>query len=75
MIAAAAPLDLFTVATCTINDRDLGDAMVRRGYAVDFQRYSHGKYQDAEREAKEAQRGIWAGYFLRPDLWRREYQR
>ena len=59
-----------TVATCEVNGRDLGDAMVRRGYAVDYTRYSGGKYAPAQLEARRAKRGIWAGEFLEPEQWR-----
>ena len=59
-----------TVATCEVSGRDLGDAMVRRGYAVDFTRYSGGRYATAQLEARAARRGIWQGQFLEPEQWR-----
>ncbi len=37
------------VATCAVNGRDLGDVMVRRGFALDYLRYSHGRYAEAQR--------------------------
>jgi endonuclease YncB( thermonuclease family) len=58
-----------TIASCEVNGRDLGDAMVRRGFAVAYRRYST-KYEAAEVEAKEARRGIWAGGFEMPEQWR-----
>jgi endonuclease YncB( thermonuclease family) len=58
-----------TVATCEVAGRDLGDAMVRRGFAVAYLRYS-AKYQEAEIEARKARRGIWAGSFEEPEVWR-----
>ena len=58
-----------TVATCAVNGRDLGDAMVRRGWAIAYLRYSH-KYEDAELEARLAKRGIFAGTFMEPEAWR-----
>lgn len=60
-----------TVATCAVNGRDLGEIMVQRGFAIDYPRYSHGRYADAQREAREAKRGIWAGTFVNPETWRR----
>lgn len=64
-----------TVAICTVRGQDIGEAIVRRGYALDFARYSHGRYAVAEAEAREARRGMWAGAFVRPDVWRREKAR
>jgi endonuclease YncB( thermonuclease family) len=61
-----------TVATCEVAGRDLGDAMVRRGYAIAYLRYS-SKYEDAEIEARTAKRGIWQGAFQEPERWRREH--
>ena len=58
-----------TVATCEVAGRDLGDAMVRRGFAVAYLRYSD-KYEGAEIEARKARRGIWAGSFEEPEVWR-----
>jgi endonuclease YncB( thermonuclease family) len=44
------------VALCRVDDRDLGAAKVRDGWALAFVRYS-GVYFAREREAKEAARG------------------
>jgi len=63
------------VATCMANGRDLGDAMVRAGHAVDYARHSGGRYAEAEREARAAKRGIWAGTFEEPEAWRRREMR
>jgi endonuclease YncB( thermonuclease family) len=51
-------------------DVDLGEAMVRGGHAFDYARHSRGRYAAAEREAREARRGLWAGSFERPENWR-----
>lgn len=60
------------VATCsTPKTPDLGAALVRSGWALDFARYSKGAYAPAESEALEARRGFWAGRFSRPEDWRR----
>jgi endonuclease YncB( thermonuclease family) len=59
------------VATCAVVGRDLGDAMVRAGHARDYARHSRGRYAVAEREAREARRGIWAGESEAPAAWRR----
>lgn len=64
-----------TVAVCSARERDLGEEMVLLGFAVDFKRYSRGRYDAAEREAKAARRGLWAGYWQRPEDWRRDHRR
>lgn len=64
-----------TVAICAARERDLGDAMVRRGYAIDYSFYSGGRYSAAEREARNAKRGMWSGTFKEPRAWRLEQRR
>lgn len=59
------------VATCEANGADLGEAMVRAGYALDYARHSRGRYAAAERDARAAKRGIWQGEFEDPAEWRR----
>jgi endonuclease YncB( thermonuclease family) len=63
------------VALCTAAGRDLGDAMVRAGHALDYGRHSGGRYAEAEREARAAKRGVWAGTFEEPEAWRRREMR
>ena len=58
------------VALCTADGRDLAEAMVRAGHAVELAEYSHGRYTAAEREARAARRGLWAGTFEPPAAWR-----
>lgn len=54
-------------ATCTLPDgRDLGDAIVRAGYARDCPFFSGGRYAEAEHEASAAGRGLWAGSLMPP---------
>jgi endonuclease YncB( thermonuclease family) len=60
------------VATCTVDDVDLGEAMVRGGHALDYARHSRGRYAAAEREARTARRGLWAGTFETPATWRQQ---
>lgn len=63
------------VATCTADGRDLSDAMVRSGWALDYSLYSNGKYLAAETEARNARRGLWEGEFDEPRRWRLEHPR
>jgi endonuclease YncB( thermonuclease family) len=59
------------VALCAADGRDLGEAMVRAGLAVELPEYSQGRYTAAEHDARAARRGLWAGTFERPAEWRR----
>jgi endonuclease YncB( thermonuclease family) len=61
------------VAICAAGGHDLGDVMVRSGNAIDYRRYSQGRYAAAEREARSAKRGMWAGTFEEPETWRRAH--
>lgn len=47
-----------TVATCSVAGIDLADWLVRNGHALDWPRYSHGKYGEAQRDAERAGRGM-----------------
>ena len=46
---------------------DIGDALVREGFALNFM---EGGYRSAEGEARSAKRGIWRGEFERPAHYR-----
>lgn len=46
------------VATCTVNGRDLGAALVREGLAVSETNYGD-PYRREERQARMSGRGIW----------------
>ena len=59
-----------TVATCSVGGADLGDWLVRNGLALDWPQYSKRKYDDAQREAEHAGRGMWAGSYVKPWLYR-----
>jgi endonuclease YncB( thermonuclease family) len=49
---------------------DLGDWLVRGGLALDWPKYSKGKYETAQHEAEKGERGIWAGSYVEPWLYR-----
>jgi endonuclease YncB( thermonuclease family) len=60
-----------SVAVCSAAGvPDLGEAMVRDGYAIDLGGAAGNPYRDAEAEAEAAKRGIWRGSFERPSDWR-----
>lgn len=60
-----------TVASCMLNDVDLASWLVDQGLAVDWPHYSKGRYRDSQVKAEHAGRGMWAGSFVMPWLYRR----
>lgn len=65
-----------TVAVCSAEGvPDLGEVLVRDGYAIDLGGAAGNPYADAEAEAREAKRGIWRGTFERPSEWRQAHPR
>jgi endonuclease YncB( thermonuclease family) len=59
------------VAVCSAEGvPDLGDAMVRQGYAIDLGGVAGNPHHQAEVEAQAGKRGIWRGTFERPSDWR-----
>lgn len=64
-----------TIARCSVlGVSDIGEALVREGLALDFGRGA-GAYFKAERAARDARAGLWAGDFERPQDWRRKNPR
>lgn len=59
-----------TIARCSVGGRDLGAMMVQSGWALDFRRYSQGRYAAEENDARTAGRGLWGGEFVLPWEWR-----
>lgn len=50
-----------SVVKCTLEDgQDVGDVMVRTGWALDYRKHTKGAYEKAEDEARDAKRGLWA---------------
>jgi len=62
------------VSRCQAGSTDLGEAIVRAGWAVDYVQFSRGAYASVEAEARRARRGLWAGRFEPPSTWRAEAQ-
>ncbi len=56
------------VASCEAGGTDLGQHMVREGWARDRPRYSGGAYSRDEQAARAARRGLW-GLDCPDDLW------
>ena len=59
------------VAACSVGGTDVGAAQVAAGWALDYARYSRGRYAPAEADARAARAGIWQGDFVPPEEWRR----
>jgi endonuclease YncB( thermonuclease family) len=49
---------------------DLGEWLVQHGLALDWSKYSKGKYEGVQHAAEKAERGIWAGSYVAPWLYR-----
>jgi endonuclease YncB( thermonuclease family) len=59
-----------TVAVCRTESVELNATMIRGGWAVDYTRYSKGRYHSEEQQARRDHLGIWAGRFDMPEQWR-----
>lgn len=59
------------VAVCRAGKLELNAWMVSEGLAVEYKKFSHGRYRREEAEAKKARRGLWAGRFEWPWEWRK----
>lgn len=55
--------------TCFVDGVDINAAMVSRGWALAFRRYSNA-YVNQERDAQRRQTGLWSGAFIAPWNWR-----
>jgi endonuclease YncB( thermonuclease family) len=58
------------VSVCNIDRTDIADWLVRNGFALDWPQYSKGSYAKAQTDAKEHGRGMWAGSFKDPWVYR-----
>jgi endonuclease YncB( thermonuclease family) len=59
------------VANCFRADgQNVAAWLVRTGHALDWPRYSKGRYADEQRAARAARSGIWQGRFVEPWEWR-----
>ncbi|MDX1711550.1 MAG: thermonuclease family protein [Rhodovibrionaceae bacterium] len=55
--------------SCSVGDRDLGEMLLRRGYAVAGSE-APAPYRSAEQQARKSGLGIWRGEFVAPASWR-----
>src|SRR5258706_8069250 len=54
------------VASCDVGGDDLGEWLVTNGLALDWPRYSNGRYAAQQRAAEHGSAGMWAGSFVEP---------
>lgn len=59
------------VARCYVDGVELGMWLVESGWALDYDRYSKGRYSNAQKSAEKDKRGIWASEFEVPWAWRK----
>lgn len=69
-IVARCEISLSGVQTSAGQGLDLGAAMVAAGWALEFPRYSDGRYAATQQSAQRRRDGVWAGEFQRPWEWR-----
>ena len=58
------------VAICEVAGIDLGDWLVRNGFAIDYVKYSNGVYADAQNQARENAAGNWKYSWQYPENYR-----
>ncbi len=63
-----------SVAVCRAGGRDLGEAMVRAGFAFAYPDWA-SPYGAAEMDARSRKAGLWAGSFQNPRAWRDQHPR
>lgn len=64
-----------SVSQCRTGAQDLGAVMVSEGLAVEYRQFDGGTYAPAEAQARQAKRGLWAGTFEPPSVWRSDERR
>ena len=57
------------VARCFAGGGDVGRSLVLDGWAIAYREFSL-EYEHAEETARRDRRGMWAGEFIAPSLWR-----
>ena len=62
------------VAVCRTEAGELNATLVRRGWAIDYTQFSHGRYQQEQAVARRERLGIWSGRFAMPSDWRRQHR-
>jgi endonuclease YncB( thermonuclease family) len=58
-----------SVAKCEVDGEDVGQWMVKNGWALSYVAFSHA-YDAEEKAARDAHAGLWQGSFIAPWAWR-----
>ena len=58
------------VATCLVGGVDIGEWLVKSGWAIDYSKYSNGRYAEAQETARSAGLGNWAYAWQYPEKFR-----
>ncbi len=58
-----------SIARCEVDGEDIQQWMVKNGWALAYERFSHD-YDADEKAAREAKAGMWQGTFIAPWDWR-----
>jgi endonuclease YncB( thermonuclease family) len=58
-----------SLGICSVGGIEVNSAMVRRGWALAFLKYS-SRYLEDQKKAEVAKSGLWAGSFVKPWEWR-----
>ena len=59
-----------TVASCSVGGTDLAEWLVGNGLAIDWPKYSKGKFDPIQRKAEHDGRGVWTGSYVEPWIYR-----
>lgn len=59
------------IALCYQGKLLINEWLVASGHALDWPKYSRGRYASAQTEARQARRGLWASEFEKPWIWRK----
>ncbi|MCV0394358.1 MAG: thermonuclease family protein [Rhizobiaceae bacterium] len=63
------------VADCFRADgQNVAAMLVANGHALDWPRYSHGRYASDQKRAQAAKQGVWHGTFIEPWAWREAHR-
>ena len=58
------------IGVCFLENVNLNKWIVKNGYGVAYRRYSKDYIED-ENYAKKNKIGLWSGYFIHPEKWRK----
>ena len=60
------------IGECFLKNKSLSVFMVKNGYAIDYPKYSNGKFRKYQIYAKNLSLGLWQMQFEYPWIWRKK---